>query len=96
MIIEFDFAKDRVNLDRHGISLAAAAGLDWDRIVAHADLRRDYGEPRACGLGLLGQRLYCVVFTRRAAVFRIITLRKANRRETRMYAKSQNYPTHAS
>ncbi len=31
MIIEFDSTKDRVNLDRHGISLAAAAGLRGER-----------------------------------------------------------------
>jgi uncharacterized DUF497 family protein len=30
MQIEFDPAKDASNLDKHGLSLAMAAGLDWD------------------------------------------------------------------
>ena len=42
--IEFDPAKDEINVARHGISLARAADL----VVAtiEPDLRRDYGEPR--------------------------------------------------
>ena len=96
MAIDFDPEKDRVNLDRHGISLAAAAGFDWDGVLVRPDLRRDYGELREIGLGMLGERLHCVVFTRRAAAHRIISLRKANKREARSYAESQNYPPYAS
>ena len=83
--IEFDAAKDGTNRDKHGVSLGEAARLDWERALAKPDRRRDYGEPREIGYGLIDGRLYCVVFLRRRAVFRIISLRKANRREVRNY-----------
>ncbi|PSF07813.1 BrnT family toxin [Marinobacter halophilus] len=38
------------------------------------------------GYGPIGNRVYCVVFTERGEVRRIISLRKANRREVRLYA----------
>ena len=37
-------------------------------------------------LGFIGGRLHAVVFTRRATVMHVISLRKANRREERRYA----------
>ena len=37
------------------------------------------------GLALWGQRLFCVAFTERGDALRIISLRKANRREVRFY-----------
>ena len=83
--IEFDAAKDGTNRDRHGVSLGEAARLDWERALAKPDRRRDYGKPREIGYALIDGRLYCVVFVRRRAVFRIIGLRKANRREVRNY-----------
>ena len=95
MAIEFDPAKDRLNLSRHGISLAAADELDWEGLVVRSDLRCDYREVREIGLGPIGGRLHCVVFTRRGGVYRVISLRKANRRESRNYAKAQAQDHHA-
>lgn len=83
--IEFDATKDGANRDKHGISLGEAARLDWETALAKPDRRRDYGEPREIGYGLIDGRLYCVAFVRRRAVFRIISLRKANKREVRNY-----------
>lgn len=47
----FDRAKDQANRAKHGISLAAAAGLDWDTALILVDRRLDYGERRECALG---------------------------------------------
>lgn len=88
MKVTFDAAKDAVNQAGHGISLAQAAELEWDTAVTWPDLRRDYGEPRQCGLGYIGQRLYFVAFTDRADGRRVISLRKANRREVNRYAQT--------
>lgn len=85
MEIEFDADKDAINREKHGISLAEAAYLDWTTVLAKSDRRKDYGEARQIGYGLMGTRLYNVVFVRRRNVFRIISLRKANRREIRGY-----------
>jgi len=85
MPIEFDSGKDESNRAKHGCSLALAADLDWDSVLAVADRRRDYGERRMIGYGLIGAKLYCVVFVRRRRRLRIISFRKANRREVKRY-----------
>ncbi|UDL07397.1 BrnT family toxin [Marinobacter sp. CA1] len=86
MDIDFDSAKDAANREKHGVSLSEAAGLEWDTLVFEPDTRHDYGEERYVGFALRGDRLYCVVFTDRAGVRRIISLRKANSREVKRYA----------
>ncbi|OOC10040.1 BrnT family toxin [Thioalkalivibrio halophilus] len=87
MEIEFDADKDAANLAKHGVSLADAAHLDWDTLLAMEDRRADYGECRMTGYALREERLYCVVFTDRGSARRIISLRKANNREILRYAQ---------
>lgn len=84
----FDPAKDARNVKKHGVSLAAAAGLDWDNALVSPDERRDYGEPRAVALAPMEERLWVVVFTDRPDGRRIISLRKANLREYRRYEQA--------
>ncbi|WP_417586001.1 BrnT family toxin [Nitrincola sp.] len=43
-------------------------------------------EPRWIGYGLIDARLFAVVFTVRGENIRVISLRKANKREQRIYA----------
>lgn len=92
MEMEFDSRKDAANLAKHGVSLADAARLDWDTLWAMDDRRRSYGEDRMIGYALMGDRLFCVVFTDRNGVRRIISLRKANNREIARYAEVSDTP----
>jgi uncharacterized DUF497 family protein len=85
--ITFDPAKDDANRAKHGVSLAEARRLDWDELLAIPDDRRQYGEPRWIGYAPIGQRVYCVVFTDRNGERRVISLRKANRREVKRYER---------
>jgi uncharacterized DUF497 family protein len=39
--IEFDAVKNLVNRDKHEVSLADAAHLDWTSLLATRDIRRD-------------------------------------------------------
>jgi hypothetical protein len=55
--------------------------MDLDLAEIIRDTRRDYGEVRLQARGLIRGRLYVVVFTIRGADFRLISLRKANKRE---------------
>lgn len=87
MEITFDPAKNKSNFAKHGVELAMAAELDWSEVMAYVDARRDYSEVREIGFGLIGDRLYCVVFVQRGESFHIISLRKANNREQRIYAE---------
>lgn len=89
MKIDFSTDKDQLNREKHHVSLADAASLEWDTLLSMPDTRRDYGEARYIGYVLKDTRLYCVVYTERGDVRRIISLRKANSREVLRYA-SQN------
>ena len=42
MRIEFDPTKDASNQQKHGVSLALAADLDWDAALVWIDERFDY------------------------------------------------------
>lgn len=85
MNIEFDAAKDEANIAKHGVSLALAAEIEWSDVLCAPDSRRDYGELREIGFAVIAQRLYVVVFVQRGEVMRIISLRKTNAREGKMY-----------
>ncbi len=86
--ITFDPTKDALNVSKHGVSLRRAADLEWDSAVVWIDARRDYGEPRECGIGYIGLRLFFVVFVDRGGERRVISLRKANLREVKRYAET--------
>lgn len=81
MDIDFDPAKDVLNRLKHGVSLGAARRMDWDNVVARPDTRHEYGEQRMIGFGAIDERLHCIVFVMRSNTCRVISLRKANRRE---------------
>jgi uncharacterized DUF497 family protein len=85
MELTFDPIKDRANQAKHGVSLAAAARLDWDRAIDWEDTRRNYQERRICALAPIGNRLYYVVYVDRDETRRVISLRKANAREVNAY-----------
>ncbi|VVD78771.1 BrnT family toxin [Pandoraea fibrosis] len=85
MDIEFDPAKDQANRDKHGLSLALAEAFELDAALIEIDDRRDYNEERFVALGLIGDRVHVMVFTVRGEAIRVISLRKANRREVQRY-----------
>ncbi|ARK71137.1 BrnT family toxin [Burkholderia pseudomallei] len=55
--------------------------------MSYVDDRRDYSEVREVGFGVIGDRLYCVVFTQRGDSMHIISMRKANKREVKSYVE---------
>lgn len=88
MDIDFDATKDDSNRAKHGVSLSAARQLEWDTAIVWPDNRKDYGEARQCGIGYIGLTLYVVVFVDRNTARRIISLRRANRKEVNRYANA--------
>lgn len=83
----FDPAKDRLNRAKHGVSLALAEVLFLGPFVAVTDDRFDYGEVRQVAFGFINHRLFVCVYSDRSGERRVISLRKANQREVRHYAK---------
>jgi uncharacterized DUF497 family protein len=88
MDYEFDPAKDESNLDKHGLSLADAEGFEWETAVVREDTRKQYDEQRLEATGYIGDRLHVMIYCRRRDAIRVISLRKANPREMKRYAKT--------
>ena len=88
MRVEFDAAKDASNQAKHGFPLGLASELDWDAALVWVDERFDYVESRMIALAPKSEILYCVAFVNRGEVRRIISLRRANRREVKHYVQS--------
>jgi uncharacterized protein len=92
MDVTFDSGKDATNLVKHGFSLADAVDFEWDTALVWPDKRREYDEARMVALGYIGLRIMAVVFVDRPAEQpterRIVSLRKANQREVKRYAKT--------
>jgi uncharacterized protein len=88
MRIEFDPSKDAANRDKHGLSLAMAEELDWEAALVWVDDRFEYNEIRMIALAPKTDILYFVAYVDRSNVRRIISLRRANRREVKHYVQN--------
>ncbi|MEW6663813.1 MAG: BrnT family toxin [Thermodesulfobacteriota bacterium] len=85
MEIEYNLEKDARNTEERGISFAEAERFEWGSALIIPDRRRDYGEPCYRAFGFIDERLHALVFTPRKESIRIISLRRANRREVIRY-----------
>ena len=64
----------------------AAFAFDWDTSLVTDRTRPGDGESRFAALGMLAGKIHTVVFTKRVHAVRIISLRRSNRTEERVYA----------
>ena len=62
----------------------SAPSFDDSRVIAR-DRRWDYGEARYRLLGAIEGRVFVLIYTVRGSAIRIISARKANRKEIREY-----------
>ena len=65
-----------------------AADFDFETAIYLEDRRHEYGERRIRALGYIEARLYALVYTIRGDALRVISLRRANRREVRTYEEA--------
>ena len=70
------------------MSLAMAAQLDWDAALVWVDDRFEYDEFRMIALAPETNTLYHVAFVDRGDARRIISLRRALRREVKHYVEN--------
>jgi len=80
--LEWDGRSGAANVERHGLKL-----LDWDNATYIQDTRFPYSEPRYWAFVLWKHRLHLVAFCRRGGWVRIISCRKANRKEVKRYGR---------
>jgi uncharacterized DUF497 family protein len=88
MLIEFDPVKDKLNIAKHGVSLALAGKRDWDAALVWRDNRFEYEDLRMIALAPETNTLYFVVFVDHGEARRIISLRRAERREVKHYVEN--------
>jgi uncharacterized DUF497 family protein len=76
------------NQKKHGVSLSVAGELDWEAALLWMDNRVEYGEMRMIALAPKTEILYYVAFVDRGEARRVISLRRANRREVKHYVEN--------
>ena len=88
MTLEWDDAKRDRTLAQRGLDFADIASLDWTVALTAEDTRFAYAEPRFVTMGPINNRLCVFAWCWRGSAMRVISLRKANDRETRRYAEA--------
>jgi uncharacterized DUF497 family protein len=89
MKFEWDEAKNRANIQKHGLDFADAEEMFRGALIVDPDTREDYGERRWRGIGSIRGRTAAVVFTEPVPdTLRIISLRRAHYEERKEYEKA--------
>ena len=83
----WDPAKNGINFRKHGLDFEDAELVLAGRCFTFEDRRLEYGEERLITLGALEGRTVVVTHVQRGDSIRIISMRKANRREQKTYQK---------
>jgi len=81
----YDPAKSEKNMALRGLSFELVSEFEWETSLIAEDIRHDYAEKRYQALGFIGMKLYVLVFTLRAELIHVISLRRANQRERKKY-----------
>jgi len=88
MKFEWDENKNKANIKRHRIDFNDVPEMFKYPMFVALDTRKDYGEDRLIGIGLLKSRYVVVVFIEKHDdVIRIISARKAEKHERDTYEK---------
>jgi uncharacterized DUF497 family protein len=86
MQFEWDEAKNRSNIRKHGIDFNDAIEIFKHPVLSAADRREDFGEDRWIALGWMKLIVALVVYVERDGdTIRIISARKATRPEIKRY-----------
>ena len=80
MAFDWDPAKRLGNFAKHDVDFASVELFDFDTALVQASLRGS--DPRLEAYGLIGDRVHVLVYGIEARTVRVISLRKANRKET--------------
>ena len=89
MNFEWDDEKNNTNLNKHGIDFNTAKALwnDPNRIEIHT---AHPIENRIILIGRIGKKLWASIFTMRGNTIRIISVRRARKKELKLYGQKEN------
>jgi uncharacterized DUF497 family protein len=85
MNIEFDPAKNAANIRDRGLSFEGVIDFDFATAIFWIDASKRYPEVRIAALGVLAGRVHALAFTETSRGIRVISFRKANKREVKRY-----------
>ncbi len=89
MKFEWDKQKNRANAEKHGLDFADAYKVFESPMLVKLDDRKDYGEDRWIGVGLMDMRVVVIVFTEpKENTVRVISFRKATSDERKRYEQA--------
>ncbi len=89
MAIVYDRDKSARNVADRGLSFDLVGELEWHTALLRVDARRDYGEVRIQVRAMMKGRLYAAVVTPRGSDLRVVSFRKANKREVKAYEEAK-------
>lgn len=88
MRFEWDKNKARSDKAEHVVDFEPALLFEFDNAIVTIDDDLDYGEERLKAIGIIRGNIYVLVYTEADDIMRVISLRKADRREARDYVSS--------
>jgi uncharacterized DUF497 family protein len=85
-MFEWDEQKAERNQSKHSVNFPFVTRVfDDENRLTVIDNRYDYGETRYITLAKIDNRVYIVAFTLRSSTIRLISARKANKKEVERY-----------
>ncbi len=89
MTFEWDNNKNLINIRKHGIDFNDVIEIFNAPMIVTLDDSVDYNENRYIGIGILRNIIAIIIFVEKddADVIRIISARKANKHESKIYKK---------
>ena len=87
MEITYDTAKNAKNISERELPFSKVADFEWGTASFREDVRKDYPERRFVAVGYLDDRLHVLCFSETGLGIRVISFRKANKREEKDYEK---------
>jgi uncharacterized DUF497 family protein len=85
MDFEWDEAKNQQNIAKHGIDFENAKHIFDKPVLLRLDDRKNYGESRLIAIGAMNETVVVMTFTLRQQHTRIISARKGNKNERKIY-----------
>ena len=89
--IEWDPLKNAMNIQKHGFDFEDAWEVFENPLLVKSDARKDYGEQRWIGIGVMRTHpvVVVIVFTiREPDIIRMISMRKAGKEERKGYEEA--------
>lgn len=87
-MIDWDQRKRQANLKKHSFDFADATEVFDGVTFTYEDVRVEYGEQRFVTLGSLRGTVVSIIHTEKGDYIRIISMRKATKRECEIYFQS--------